>query len=148
MWFDIYALQATYRPFLRQILEDVFHPDRRECPDIEHMSGGLTDLLKTGFSMFMKVRHSSQTLICNRVSSVAEEITWFELFILKLDKLLRKCMNGRIHKRLNMETLQLGYISTHGSGNMHSLKASFILKCACGTCIPDIWYTVKQKIPM
>lgn len=47
--------QATYRPFLRQILEEVFHPDRHECPDIEHMSGGLTDLLKTGFSMFMKV---------------------------------------------------------------------------------------------
>ncbi|XP_077462913.1 sec1 family domain-containing protein 2 isoform X1 [Stigmatopora argus] len=47
--------QATYRPFLRQILQEVFHPDRPECPDIEHMSGGLTDLLKTGFSMFMKV---------------------------------------------------------------------------------------------
>lgn len=47
--------QANYRPFLRQILEEVFHPDRSECPDIEHMSGGLTDLLKTGFSMFMKV---------------------------------------------------------------------------------------------
>ncbi|XP_041646387.1 sec1 family domain-containing protein 2 [Cheilinus undulatus] len=47
--------QATYRPFLRQILEEVFHPDKPECPDIEHMSGGLTDLLKTGFSMFMKV---------------------------------------------------------------------------------------------
>lgn len=47
--------QATYCPFLRQILEEVFHPDRPECPDIEHMSGGLTDLLKTGFSMFMKV---------------------------------------------------------------------------------------------
>ncbi|MEQ2188623.1 Sec1 domain-containing protein 2, partial [Goodea atripinnis] len=48
---------ATYRPFLQQILEEVFHPDRAECPDIEHMSGGLTDLLKTGFSMFVKVRH-------------------------------------------------------------------------------------------
>uniref|UniRef100_A0A1A8DE27 Sec1 family domain containing 2 n=1 Tax=Nothobranchius kadleci TaxID=1051664 RepID=A0A1A8DE27_NOTKA len=47
--------QATYCPFLRQILEEVFNPDRHECPDIEHMSGGLTDLLKTGFSMFMKV---------------------------------------------------------------------------------------------
>ncbi|XP_034437772.1 sec1 family domain-containing protein 2 [Hippoglossus hippoglossus] len=47
--------QATYRPFLRQVLEEVFHPNRLECPDIEHMSGGLTDLLKTGFSMFMKV---------------------------------------------------------------------------------------------
>ncbi|KAI4828241.1 hypothetical protein KUCAC02_022346 [Chaenocephalus aceratus] len=47
--------QATYRPFLRQILEEVFHPDRPECPDIDYMSGGLTDLLKTSFSMFMKV---------------------------------------------------------------------------------------------
>lgn len=47
--------QAKYRPFLQQILEEVFHADHHECPDIEHMSGGLTDLLKTGFSMFMKV---------------------------------------------------------------------------------------------
>ncbi|CAG10979.1 unnamed protein product, partial [Tetraodon nigroviridis] len=47
--------QATYRPFLRQVVEEVFHPDRPDCPDIEYMSGGLTDLLKTGFSMFMKV---------------------------------------------------------------------------------------------
>uniref|UniRef100_A0A6Q2XGY8 Sec1 family domain containing 2 n=1 Tax=Esox lucius TaxID=8010 RepID=A0A6Q2XGY8_ESOLU len=47
--------QATYRPFLRQVLEEIFHPDRTDCPDIEHMSGGLTELLKTGFSMFMKV---------------------------------------------------------------------------------------------
>uniref|UniRef100_A0A671NQQ1 Sec1 family domain-containing protein 2-like n=1 Tax=Sinocyclocheilus anshuiensis TaxID=1608454 RepID=A0A671NQQ1_9TELE len=49
------AHQATYRPLLKQVLEEIFHPDRRECPDVEHMSGGLTDLLKTGFSMFMKV---------------------------------------------------------------------------------------------
>ncbi|XP_022607173.1 sec1 family domain-containing protein 2 [Seriola dumerili] len=57
--------QATYRPFLRQILEEVFHPERVECPDIEHMSGGLTDLLKTGFSMFMKVSrpHPSDNLV-------------------------------------------------------------------------------------
>uniref|UniRef100_A0AAQ5XMV6 Sec1 family domain containing 2 n=1 Tax=Amphiprion ocellaris TaxID=80972 RepID=A0AAQ5XMV6_AMPOC len=55
--------QATYRPFLRQILEEVFHPDRLECPDIEHMSGGLTDLLKTGFSMFMKVLVLSTRLL-------------------------------------------------------------------------------------
>uniref|UniRef100_A0A8C6UHX0 Sec1 family domain containing 2 n=1 Tax=Neogobius melanostomus TaxID=47308 RepID=A0A8C6UHX0_9GOBI len=34
--------QANYRPFLRQILEEVFNPDRPECPDIEHI-------------MFMKV---------------------------------------------------------------------------------------------
>ncbi|TRY76040.1 hypothetical protein DNTS_031949, partial [Danionella cerebrum] len=46
---------ATYRPLLKQVLEEIFHPDKRECPDIEHMSGGLTELLKTGFSMFMKV---------------------------------------------------------------------------------------------
>ncbi|KAG5275716.1 hypothetical protein AALO_G00123750 [Alosa alosa] len=47
--------QATYRPFLKQVLDEIFHPDRPECPDIEHTSGRLTDLLKTGFSMFMKV---------------------------------------------------------------------------------------------
>lgn len=70
--FGVCVLQATYRPFLRQILEEVFHPDRLECPDIEHMSGGLTDLLKTGFSMFMKVRHCSQShsrFACNGVTS-------------------------------------------------------------------------------
>ncbi|XP_077391366.1 sec1 family domain-containing protein 2 isoform X2 [Festucalex cinctus] len=53
--------QATYRPFLRQVLQEVFHPDKHECPDIEHMSGGLTDLLKTGFSMFMKVSRPHPT---------------------------------------------------------------------------------------
>ncbi|KAK1796629.1 hypothetical protein P4O66_008931 [Electrophorus voltai] len=47
--------QATYRPFLKQVLEEIFRPGRPECPDIEHTSGGLTDLLKTGISMFMKV---------------------------------------------------------------------------------------------
>ncbi|TNN22014.1 Sec1 family domain-containing protein 2 [Liparis tanakae] len=47
---------ASYRPFLRQVLEEAFHPDRPDCPDMEHTSGGLADLLKTGFSMFMKVR--------------------------------------------------------------------------------------------
>ncbi|CAL8255246.1 unnamed protein product [Merluccius merluccius] len=47
--------QASYQPFLMQVLQEVFHPDHRDCPDLDHMSGGLTDLLKTGFSMFMKV---------------------------------------------------------------------------------------------
>ncbi|MBN3312725.1 SCFD2 protein, partial [Atractosteus spatula] len=47
--------QATYKPFLKQALEEIFHPDRQDSQDIEHMSSGLTDLLKTGFSMFMKV---------------------------------------------------------------------------------------------
>uniref|UniRef100_A0A4W5Q2B2 Sec1 family domain containing 2 n=1 Tax=Hucho hucho TaxID=62062 RepID=A0A4W5Q2B2_9TELE len=53
--FERLLLQAMYRPFLRQVLEEIFHPDRPESPDIEHMSGSLTDMLKTGFSMFMKV---------------------------------------------------------------------------------------------
>uniref|UniRef100_A0A4W3IIH3 Sec1 family domain containing 2 n=1 Tax=Callorhinchus milii TaxID=7868 RepID=A0A4W3IIH3_CALMI len=47
--------QATYKPLLRQVLEEILHPDRPEAVDIEYMSGGLTELLKTGFSMFMKV---------------------------------------------------------------------------------------------
>ncbi|KAL4635451.1 sec1 family domain-containing protein 2 [Arapaima gigas] len=47
--------QATYRPLLRQLLEEIYRPERAECPDVEHVSAGLTDLLKTGFSMFMKV---------------------------------------------------------------------------------------------
>ncbi|XP_075051717.1 sec1 family domain-containing protein 2 [Mixophyes fleayi] len=47
--------QASYKPLLRQIVEEIFHPDHEEPKDIEHMSSGLTDLLKTGFSMFMKV---------------------------------------------------------------------------------------------
>ncbi|XP_078403962.1 sec1 family domain-containing protein 2 [Cetorhinus maximus] len=47
--------QATYKPLVKQILEEIFHPDRPDTVDIEYMSGGLTELLKTGFSMFMKV---------------------------------------------------------------------------------------------
>ncbi|NXC17399.1 SCFD2 protein, partial [Corythaeola cristata] len=48
-------LQASYKPLLKQIVEEVCNPDRPDPVDIEHMSSGLTDLLKTGFSMFMKV---------------------------------------------------------------------------------------------
>ncbi|XP_033869747.3 sec1 family domain-containing protein 2 [Acipenser ruthenus] len=47
--------QGTYRPLLKQVVEEIFHPDRPDPVDIVHMSAGLTDLLKTGFSMFMKV---------------------------------------------------------------------------------------------
>uniref|UniRef100_UPI00398F63CB sec1 family domain-containing protein 2 n=1 Tax=Pristiophorus japonicus TaxID=55135 RepID=UPI00398F63CB len=47
--------QATYKPLVKQVLEEIFHPDRPDTVDIEYMSGGLTELLKTGFSMFMKV---------------------------------------------------------------------------------------------
>ncbi|KGL93243.1 Sec1 family domain-containing protein 2, partial [Charadrius vociferus] len=46
---------ASYKPLLKQIVEEICNPDRPDPVDIEHMSSGLTDLLKTGFSMFMKV---------------------------------------------------------------------------------------------
>lgn len=48
-------MQASYKPFLKQVVEEIYNPDQPEPVDIEHMSSGLTDLLKTGFSMFMKV---------------------------------------------------------------------------------------------
>ncbi|GAB5570825.1 sec1 family domain-containing protein 2 isoform X1 [Prionailurus iriomotensis] len=47
--------QASYKPLLRQVVEEIFNPEKPDPVDIEHMSSGLTDLLKTGFSMFMKV---------------------------------------------------------------------------------------------
>ncbi|XP_066136932.1 sec1 family domain-containing protein 2 [Saccopteryx bilineata] len=47
--------QASYKPLLKQVVEEIFDPERPDPVDIEHMSAGLTDLLKTGFSMFMKV---------------------------------------------------------------------------------------------
>ncbi|RLW09394.1 hypothetical protein DV515_00002800 [Chloebia gouldiae] len=46
---------ASYKPLLKQVVEEVCNPDRPDPVDIEHISSGLTDLLKTGFSMFMKV---------------------------------------------------------------------------------------------
>ncbi|XP_064141887.1 sec1 family domain-containing protein 2 isoform X2 [Loxodonta africana] len=46
--------QASYKPLLKQVVEEIFNPERPDPIDIEHMSSGLTDLLKTGFSMFMK----------------------------------------------------------------------------------------------
>nr|XP_004658753.2 sec1 family domain-containing protein 2 [Jaculus jaculus] len=47
--------QASYKPLLKQVVEEIFNPEKPDSADIEHMSSGLTDLLKTGFSMFMKV---------------------------------------------------------------------------------------------
>nr|XP_056711395.1 sec1 family domain-containing protein 2 [Euleptes europaea] len=49
------TLQASYKPLLKQVMEEICNPDRPDPVDIEHMASGLTDLLKTGFSMFMKV---------------------------------------------------------------------------------------------
>ncbi|XP_064305502.1 sec1 family domain-containing protein 2 isoform X1 [Phalacrocorax carbo] len=46
---------ASYKPLLKQVVEEICNPDRPDPIDIEHVSSGLTDLLKTGFSMFMKV---------------------------------------------------------------------------------------------
>ncbi|KAJ7410478.1 sec1 family domain-containing protein 2 [Willisornis vidua] len=48
-------VKASYKPLLKQVVEEICNPDRLDPVDIEHMSSGLTDLLKTGFSMFMKV---------------------------------------------------------------------------------------------
>uniref|UniRef100_F6UVF2 Sec1 family domain containing 2 n=1 Tax=Ornithorhynchus anatinus TaxID=9258 RepID=F6UVF2_ORNAN len=50
-----HAHQASYKPLLKQVVEEIFRPDRPDPVDIEYVSSGLTDLLKTGFSMFMKV---------------------------------------------------------------------------------------------
>uniref|UniRef100_A0A8C2YMH7 Sec1 family domain containing 2 n=1 Tax=Chinchilla lanigera TaxID=34839 RepID=A0A8C2YMH7_CHILA len=47
--------QAFYKPLLKQVVEEIFNPEKQDPVDIEHMSSGLTDLLKTGFSRFMKV---------------------------------------------------------------------------------------------
>ncbi|KAM4854588.1 sec1 family domain-containing protein 2 [Thomomys bottae] len=47
--------QATYKPLLKQVVEEIFNPEKPDPIDIEHISSGITDLLKTGFSMFMKV---------------------------------------------------------------------------------------------
>ncbi|NXF93039.1 SCFD2 protein, partial [Eubucco bourcierii] len=46
---------ASYKPLLKQVVEEVCSAERPDPLDIEHLSAGLTDLLKTGFSMFMKV---------------------------------------------------------------------------------------------
>ncbi|KAM5272014.1 sec1 family domain-containing protein 2 isoform 2-T2 [Ctenodactylus gundi] len=46
--------QASYKPLLKQIMEEIFNPEKPDPVDIEHMPSGITDLLKTGFSMFMK----------------------------------------------------------------------------------------------
>lgn len=53
---NILSFQASYKPLLKQVVEEIFDPERPDPVDIEHMSSGLTDLLKTGFSMFMKVK--------------------------------------------------------------------------------------------
>ncbi|NXC00645.1 SCFD2 protein, partial [Orthonyx spaldingii] len=52
---NTHQASASYKPLLKQVVEEIYNPDRPDPVDIEHVSSGLTDLLKTGFSMFMKV---------------------------------------------------------------------------------------------
>lgn len=52
---SVLSFQASYKPLLKQVVEEIFNPEKPDPTDIEHTSSGLTDLLKTGFSMFMKV---------------------------------------------------------------------------------------------
>ena len=40
--------------FLQQLIDDVFDPSLGDNPDLEHKSGSLKDLLKTGFRFFTK----------------------------------------------------------------------------------------------
>lgn len=44
-------------------MEEIFNPEKPDPVDIEHMSSGLTDLLKTGFSMFMKVSSHEEVIL-------------------------------------------------------------------------------------
>lgn len=44
-------------------MEEIFNPEKPDPVDIEHMSSGLTDLLKTGFSMFMKVSGHEEVIL-------------------------------------------------------------------------------------
>uniref|UniRef100_A0A8C4R6Y4 Sec1 family domain-containing protein 2 n=1 Tax=Eptatretus burgeri TaxID=7764 RepID=A0A8C4R6Y4_EPTBU len=47
--------QALYHPLIKQVLDEALSTEQAESSDLEHMTSGLTDLLKTGFGMFMKV---------------------------------------------------------------------------------------------
>ncbi|XP_057371018.1 sec1 family domain-containing protein 2-like isoform X1 [Daphnia carinata] len=50
------AMPVVCTSFLQQLVEDLFDPSLGDNPDLEHKSGGLKDLLKTGFSLFVNVR--------------------------------------------------------------------------------------------
>ncbi|XP_076802966.1 sec1 family domain-containing protein 2-like [Clavelina lepadiformis] len=57
-----------YEPLLVKLLKQVFDPSRPDLhPDVEHISTGLMDLLKSGFSMFKKVsppRPNDAKILC------------------------------------------------------------------------------------
>nr|XP_006819040.1 PREDICTED: sec1 family domain-containing protein 2-like [Saccoglossus kowalevskii] len=46
---------ASYRPLLKQIVDEIFNPNKPDLIDIEYKSSGLKDLLKSGFGLFMNV---------------------------------------------------------------------------------------------
>ena len=62
---SVLSFQASYKPLLKQVVEEIFNPEKSDPIDIEHMSSGLTDLLKTGFSMFMKVSAHERVTLCS-----------------------------------------------------------------------------------
>lgn len=43
---------AVYKPFLKQVLEDIFDPNVSEAPQLDYHSGGLSNMLKAGFGLF------------------------------------------------------------------------------------------------
>ncbi|KAK8771250.1 hypothetical protein V5799_025506 [Amblyomma americanum] len=40
---------AVYKPLLKQVLQDIFDPSASAVPDLDHHSGGLSDIFKAGF---------------------------------------------------------------------------------------------------
>ncbi|XP_077506125.1 sec1 family domain-containing protein 2-like isoform X2 [Amblyomma americanum] len=43
---------AVYKPLLKQVLQDIFDPSASAVPDLDHHSGGLSDIFKAGFGLF------------------------------------------------------------------------------------------------
>ena len=41
--------QASMKPLLKQVMQEIVNPSKPELVDIEYKSTGLRDLLKTGF---------------------------------------------------------------------------------------------------
>ncbi|XP_043939111.1 sec1 family domain-containing protein 2 [Protopterus annectens] len=75
--------QASYNPLLKQIGEEILHVDRHDPLDIEHMSAGLSDRLKTGFGMFMKVNRPHPSDHPLLIIFLVGGITAYEMRMLK-----------------------------------------------------------------
>ncbi|XP_033643614.1 sec1 family domain-containing protein 2-like [Asterias rubens] len=46
---------ASYNPFFKQLLDNIFSSTKPDLPDVEYKSTGLRDLIKTGFRFFVNV---------------------------------------------------------------------------------------------